>query len=366
MFSHPHSAIFGRVTHRPVPRPPHLAALAAVVGRVDCRLVAGPAWLAALVVAVFGGVNRRPAIRRARLAGLAAAVAVSACSTPAAAPATTTPAPPASAPAADHGRKVLVIEEENHGYQEIIGSPDAPYLNRLATTYGTATNLDAGYPPKCPSLASYILMTSGTTDGICDDKAPKAHPLSGDNLFHQVAAAGREWRAYAEAAPQTCALKNQGRYLVRHVPATYYLDERADCARWTVPLDPALPRDLAAGVLPAFSFVTPDACNDMHGADGCTDGLVATGDRWLQAWLPRILAGPDYRAGRLLIVVTFDEGTSTDNHIPTIVIAPTIHQVSAGQPFTHCATLRMMEDRLSLPPLGCAASAASMTTAFGL
>jgi acid phosphatase len=133
-----------------------------------------------------------------------------------------------------------------------------------------------------------------------------------------------------------------------------------------VPLDPALPRDLAAGLLPAFSFVTPDACDDMHGATGCASGLVAAGDRWLQAWLPRVLAGPDYRAGRLLVVVTFDEGTPTDNHIPTIVIAPTVHQVSAGQPFTHCATLRMMEDRLRLPPLGCAASAASMTAAFGL
>ena len=345
MFSHPHPAIFDRVNLRLVTRLQRLTALvAAVFGRVSCRLVP----------------------RSPRLAALAAALTIAACSTPAPTPTTTTSAPPASSPAADHGRKVLVIEEENHGYHEVIGSPAAPYLNQLATTYGNATNLDAGYPPKCPSLASYILMTSGTTDGICDDKAPKAHPLAGDNLFHQVAVAGREWRAYAEAAPRTCALQNQDRYLVRHVPATYYLDERANCARWAVPLDPALPRDLAAGVLPAFSFVTPDACNDMHGADGCTDGLVATGDRWLQAWLPRILAGPDYRAGRLLIVVTFDEGTSTDNHIPTIVIAPTIHQVSAGQPFTHCATLRMMEDRLSLPPLGCAASAASMTTAFGL
>lgn len=304
--------------------------------------------------------------RPPRLAALVLALTIAGCSAPEPSPANTSAVPALSAPAADNRPKVLVIEEENKGYDQIIGAPDAPYLNQLATTYGTATNMDAGYPPACPSLASYILMTSGTTDGICDDKAPKAHQLSGDNLFHQVATAGREWRAYAEGAPRACARQNQDRYLVRHVPATYYLDERANCARWAVPLDPALPRDLAAGTLPAFSFVTPDACNDMHGATGCTDGLVAIGDRWLKAWLPRILAGADYRAGRLLVVVTFDEGTSTDNHIPTIVIAPTIHQVSAGQPFTHCATLRMMEDWLSLPPLGCAASAASMTTAFGL
>jgi len=329
VFSYLRSAIVGRVTFRPVTRPPRLAAPVVV-------------------------------------AAVALAIAACGAPTPATTPATTIPAAPASAPSADQGHKVLVIEEENHGYHEIIGASDAPYLNQIATTYGNATAMEAGYPPQCPSLASYILMTSGATGGICDDKAPKAHQLSGDNLFHQVAAAGREWRAYAEGSPQPCALQNKDRYLVRHVPATYYLDERADCARWAVPLDPALPRDLAAGRLPAFSFVTPDACDDMHGATGCPADLVATGDRWLQAWLPRILASPDYRAGRLLIVVTFDEGTDTDNHIPTIVIAPTVHGLSVGQPFTHCATLRLFEDRLSLPPLGCAASAASMTAAFGL
>lgn len=41
--------------------------------------------------------------------------------------------------------KVMVVVEENHGYDQIIGSPDAPYLNQLAATYGTATHVDAGY-----------------------------------------------------------------------------------------------------------------------------------------------------------------------------------------------------------------------------
>src|SRR5689334_10318507 len=72
-------------------------------------------------------------------------------------------------------RKVLVIAEENHEYDRILGSPDAPYLNQLADTYGSATRLDAGYPKRCPSLTAYILLTSGSTAGICDDKAPKAH-----------------------------------------------------------------------------------------------------------------------------------------------------------------------------------------------
>jgi hypothetical protein len=268
--------------------------------------------------------------------------------------------------------KVLMIAEENHGYGQIIGSVDAPYLNRLAAAYGSATHLDAGYPAKCPSLAAYILLTSGSTAGICDDRAPDAHRLRGDNIFHQVAVHGREWRDYAEHAPGPCALANDGsgRYLVRHVPATYYADVRADCARWVVPMGKptagALHDDVTAGSLPAFGFVSPDACHDMHGAPACPADRIAKGDRWLRSWLPSILAGPDYRAGRLAVIITWDEGTSTDNHIPTLVISPTTRRITTDQAYTHCSTLRTVEELLRLPLLGCAARAPSMVSAFRL
>jgi phosphatidylinositol-3-phosphatase len=280
--------------------------------------------------------------------------------------------PPASVAAAGPISKVLLIAEENHAYDQIIGAPDAPYLNELARTYGSATRMDAGYRAACPSLAAYILLTSGSTAGICDDRTPKAHRLRGDNVFQQVAASGRDWRGYAESAPGPCPLvsSSDGRYLVRHVPATYYIDGRQDCARWVVPMgDPhhgALHDDVAGGTLPAFGFVTPDACHDMHGAATCPADGVGTGDRWLRSWLPSILAGPDYRAGRLAIIITWDEGTSTDNHIPTLVISPTTRHTESDQAFTHCSTLRTIEELLRLPLLGCAAGAASMVAAFHL
>jgi hypothetical protein len=268
--------------------------------------------------------------------------------------------------------KFLVIAEENHGYDQIFSSPDAPYLHQLAATYGSATHLDAGYPPQCPSLAAYIQLTSGTTAGICDDRAPKAHPLRGNNLFQQVSATGREWRGYAEGAPSLCALDNStdGRYLVRHVPSTYYIDDRADCERWTVPLGElnagALADDITAGTLPAFAFVSPDACHDMHGAPSCPDRQVLNGDKWLRSWVPQILAGRDYQDGRLAIVITWDEGTSTDNHIPTVVISPTTDHITTDEAFTHCSILRTIEESLHLTLLGCAASAPSMASVFRL
>ncbi len=302
-----------------------------------------------------------------RAAVLLAAATVAACGQGGPAPRSTIQI---SLPAADPGRKVMIIAEENHGYRQIIGSPAAPYLNELAAGYGTATAFDAGYPAQCPSLAAYILMTSGSTAGICDDKDPKAHPLTGDNVFQQVDASGRQWRDYAEAAPGNCVLTGHDTYLVRHVPATYYRTERDECRRWAVPLGSrttgALHDDVAAGELPAFSFVSPDACDDMHGAPSCSGDLVAGGDRWLRTWLPQIMAGPDYRAGRLTVIITWDEGTATSNHIPTLVIAPTVRHISTAQPLTHCSTLRFTEQQLHLPLLGCAAGAVSLGTPFGL
>jgi hypothetical protein len=268
--------------------------------------------------------------------------------------------------------KVMVIVEENRAYREIIGSPDAPYVTRLSRSYGSATHMVANYPVKCPSLAAYILMTSGGTAGICDDRGPRHHPIRADNIFAQLDAAHRPWRNYAEDLPAPCARKNSadGKFLVRHTAVPYYTSEARRCAVGQVELGTtargALHDDLAAGRLPDYAFVTPNACHDMHSAPSCPDAHVAEGDRWLSRWIPRILAGADYRAGRLVVIITWDEGSSTDNHIPTVVLSPTTRHVVAARHYNHCSTLRTTEDVLRLPPLGCAKSAASMTAGFRL
>jgi phosphatidylinositol-3-phosphatase len=118
---------------------------------------------------------------------------------------------------------------------------------------------------------------------------------------------------------------------------------------------------------PSYAFVTPDACHDMHGAPSCPSHRVANGDTWLAQWIPQIMAGPDYRAGRLvIIIIIWDEGSSTSNHIPTLVISPSTRAVSSTATYTHCSTLRTAEDILHLTPLGCAGTAKGFTSAFHL
>ncbi len=289
------------------------------------------------------------------------------------APGTTSPgsgssgSPGSTTPAVPGGySQVLLIAEENEPYSNVIGDPAAPYITSLSNRFGLLTHLDAGYPASCPSLAAYLIMTSGDRHGVCDDRSPVAHQISGPNIYQQVAQSGRQWRGYAESMPMPCYQRNTsgGRYLVRHAPAPYFTSEAGRCRQWDVPMGTptagALHDDVASGSLPAFSFVTPDACHDMHGGPACSGDMVAAGDSWLSTWLPQIMAGPDYQAGRLAIVVTWDEGTKQDNHIPALVISPTTTGIALGTPVTQCALVRTMQEVLGVPPLGCAASAPSL------
>jgi hypothetical protein len=171
---------------------------------------------------------------------------------------------------------------------------------------------------------------------------------------------------------ENCVLDNDAahRYLVRHAPAPYYVKERAHCAQWDAPAGTpsagTLHDDLVSGALPAYSILTPDACDDMHGGPACDGDPVAVGDAWLSRWVPAIVASPDFTTGRLVVFITWDEGSDTSNHIATLVLSSRTDHVTADAAWNHCSTLRTTEDLLDLPPLGCAAQASSMTRAFNL
>ena len=224
-------------------------------------------------------------------------------------------------------------------------------------------------------LPAYLILTSGAQHGVCDDKNPVKHQISGGNLYQQVADAGLQYRQYAESMPNPCMDTNtsDNRYLVRHAPVPYYVSEKQRCQQWDVPLGTstsgALHDAVKSGSLPAFSFVTPDACNDMHGEPVCglsKNQLISTGDSWAGNWVDQITAGPDFKSGKLTIVLTWDEGSRSSNHLPVVVISPKTSHVSSSTAYSHCSTLRTMEDLLALKPLNCAATATSMVSEFHL
>lgn len=289
-----------------------------------------------------------------------------------------TVAAPESTPAANGSinakseRKVLLIVEENKEANEVIGSDQAPFLTSQVEAAASLTNMDAGYPVDCPSLAAYIILTSGDRFGICDDANPDKHQLDADNLFAQVATTGREYRVFAQSMQQNCQRTNTKDrvYAVRHTGAPYYTSETQRCEKWQVPLGEvgsgALHDALANGALPAFSLVVPDNCHNMHGAPDCQGNSISVGDGWLKEWMPVILDSQDYRSGNLVVIVTWDEGSKDSNHIPTLVYAPGNAGKHLDARTTHCTTLRLMQDVLGVEPLGCAADADHIASVIGV
>jgi hypothetical protein len=180
-------------------------------------------------------------------------------------------------------------------------------------------------------------------------------------------ATGRTAKTYAEAIPTSCARRSRGRYAVKHNPWAYVADDssRRWCAAADVPLGgPArgyLADDMAAGTLPEVGLVVPDLCHDAH------DCPVSIADAWVSTRVSKVLQGPDWRAGRPAVVVTFDEaGTSSDNTVLTVVIAPGLHAVVAGADLTHQSWTRWLSALAgSAAPAG-STSARSLGTTFGL
>jgi hypothetical protein len=139
----------------------------------------------------------------------------------------TTPPPPVPA-----FSNVFTILMENHEYSSIIGSANAPYINRLAAQYGLATNYTG---VAHPSLPNYMALTGGrpvfTTDCIgCTTPAR--------NVVDEVYDSGRTWKAYMESMPTACATTDTSLYVQKHNPFVHYDDivkDRTRCVHHVVP-----------------------------------------------------------------------------------------------------------------------------------
>lgn len=248
---------------------------------------------------------------------------------------------------------------ENREYGQIVGNPQAPYLNQLGSQYAVAAD---SHGVTHPSLPNYLALFGGSTFGItanCTDCVVKA-----PNLVDQLEAAGRTWKGYMEDLPNPCFLGATAgwapgvgaTYGVKHNPFAYFQDIRDEpgrCAR-TVPLS-QLDADLAADAMPSFAWITPNVIHDMH------NGSTAEGDAWLATFVPRILASPAWR-NKGLLIITWDEGGSDASccglvpgggHIPTLFVSPLVKPgYRSTQPINHYGVLRTIEDLWGLGHLG--------------
>jgi hypothetical protein len=76
---------------------------------------------------------------------------------------------PRGIPQLDH---VFVIMMENHGYNQIIGNPSAPFMNLYAQRVNAATNY---FAVAHPSLTNYLEVVGGSNFGVLNDNSPDWH-----------------------------------------------------------------------------------------------------------------------------------------------------------------------------------------------
>jgi phosphatidylinositol-3-phosphatase len=343
---------------------------------------------------------------------------------------------------------VFVILLENQDYASTFGDPSAdPYLAQtlrsegalLEAYYATGhesnddyVSLVSGQPPNlenqadCRLYSNFLLgleLPNGLETGLgC------VYPASVANIGTQLSARGRGWKAYEQdmgndPSREAAACGHPGidrvdntqdavagdGYAARHDPFVYFhsvIDNQAYCDAHVVALGSpsgAMPPAASSGetglaadlksiaTTPAFSFITPNLCNDGHDypcvnqASGSS--ALADIDAFLQTWVPKITASPAFRRDGLL-EITFDEsdGPTSDSssccgeepgpgsplpgllgpgggRIGAVLLSPDIKPGTVtSTPYNHYSSLATWESALGLPRLG---DAATVPKVFG-
>lgn len=252
--------------------------------------------------------------------------------------------------------KLLVFVVENHSLSQM--RDQMPYTYSLAQKYGHATSF---FALAHPSLPNYLAMAGGSTYGVTDDGPPAENPVPGRSVFGAALARGKTAQVYAEGMPTRCATEDGGNdYAVRHNPWAYFVEERAACRRHDVSFA-SFDAAVAAGRLPNAGMVVPNTCHDAH------DCELEDADDWFEDRMQTVFAGPDWRAGRLAVVLTADEDDSDHgNRVLTVVIHPSQHHHVVRQRLDHYALAGLYADVVGVPRPNQAATAPSMADAFDL
>ncbi len=107
---------------------------------------------------------------------------------------TVLPAPPDPTPPVSHVGDldhVVMVYMENHGVGDIVGSPNAPYINSLINSYGSAANY---YALTDPSDPNYWPILGGSDFGVNYNCSSDC--FDAPNLADEIIAAGKQWAAY--------------------------------------------------------------------------------------------------------------------------------------------------------------------------
>jgi hypothetical protein len=260
---------------------------------------------------------------------------------------------------------------ENTSWSDIANNSDAHYINNTLVPMAALDTMDS--TSIHPSLPNYIWMEAGSNLGITTDTAPVDSLTTTSHLTDLIKSQAHDsWKAYAEdISGQGCPLTSQGNFATKHNPMLYFTDvasNTAYCQSHERPFT-ELAGDLQNNTLPAYSFIEPNLCDDMHGGVAQCPNPIQSGDAFLSRTVPMIINSSVYK--QTAIIVAWDEGSESflgnaeDGPLGEIVVSPCAKAGTYTTPYSHSSTLRTIEEILKVTPLlGKAAIAPDLSNMF--
>ncbi len=259
------------------------------------------------------------------------------------------------APAIPTYKHVIVVVEENHNYDALIGSPNSPYISWLSEHGALFTD---SHGVTHPSQANYIALFSGGLQGVVADECLEGKIFTTPNLGAALINKGFTFKGFAQTMPsvgflpcyyKTSTLTGQALYGRKHCPWVNWQGKGPNNfpASLSQPMT-AFPSDY--NKLPTLAFVIPDMDNDMHniGAPGGA-AAIQRGDKWLKANIAKYAEWA--KTHDSLLIVTFDEDDSrtSANQIPTIFYGAHVKTGKYSEHITHYNVLHTIEAMFKLP-----------------
>ena len=232
---------------------------------------------------------------------------------------------------------------ENKGVGDIVGSPNAPYINSLINTKDMTDNYFALGHPSDPN---YIRVVGGSDFGLDYNPAPTV--IDANSLMQEMDQANISWAGYAQSMPTPGDLVSSGDYSVDELPFAQfnyvYDNTPAYLQEHLLPLTD-LQNNLAdPSKFPEFTWIAANEANNGEGPINSLSGIlhfiggqltnhqynVPAADQFVQQEVSTIENSPTWTDSgeKDAIIITFDEDNNNlslgigneGNNVPMIVI----------------------------------------------
>ncbi|HEX9566400.1 MAG TPA: alkaline phosphatase family protein [Thermoplasmata archaeon] len=236
---------------------------------------------------------------------------------------------PVSSEATGNFDQLVVVLMENKNLNEVYGP--APYMTQLADQYSFSQGWSSITNPSQPN---YIAIMGASTFGVSGDGN---HPnLNHPTLVDLIETSGHTWNAIAEGSGSGCSINpNRGEDHFPFLSYTTITGNPARCAN----LHSGGPADVVTALNAGTNFIwfTPNDGHNMH------DNSVASGDAWIQSWVPGLLTAMGTKKAALILM--FDEAYTNPPYIYMGFSGPaTKLAYKSTASYSHYSLAKLLED----------------------